>query len=228
MLTVLALIAAAYLVWRLWPAIVASGSGPSAAPVDSTATINDRLAQARPGSTVEIEPGYYTETIRLRNDVTLKSTMPGGTYLAPSPGDSVAVIAENITGAALIGFHIGPDTTQHQNLYAGIRIHQAEVLIQHNQVDGDAGVGMLVQSAQVQLLNNTIQTSDGTGILLLPGSTALVQNNTLAGTGIGIEWHLDPGAYQAALRQENTFELSTPADSHAVVRVLPDTNSSSQ
>ncbi|HMB91172.1 MAG TPA: right-handed parallel beta-helix repeat-containing protein, partial [Rhodothermales bacterium] len=228
MLTVLALLSVAYLIWRLWPA--ATMPDTPMAPVDSTATINERLAQARPGSTIEIEPGYYTETIRLRDDIILKSTQPNGAYLAPSPGDSVAVIAEEITNAALIGFHIGPDTTQQQMLYAGIRIRQAEVLIQQNQIDGGAGVGILVEDSgpQVQLMENTIQTSGGTGILLLPGSTALVQNNTLTGTGTGIERHLDPGAYQTVLRQTNIFNLETPADSHAVVRVLPGNHSSSQ
>lgn len=252
-LSVLALLAAAYVAWRLWPA--ATTPDTPVAPLDSTATINERLAQARPGSSVEVAPGYYTETIYLRDDVLLISTTPGGAYLAPSPGDSVAVVAEHITNAALVGFRIGPDTLQTRRLSTGIQIRHASVriegvtldstlqagidletdaltpaLIQQNQINGGAGIGILVRSggAQVQITGNTIQTNGGTGILLLPGSTALVQNNTLNGAGTGIERRLDPGAYQTMLRQSNIFNLETPADSHAVVRVLPGTTSSSQ
>lgn len=245
-LTMLALIAAVYLVWRLWPA-GATFTAPDTpvASADSTASLSERLAQARPGSTVWVEPGYYTETIRLREGVVLKSTEGGQAYLAPSPGDSVAVIAEAIAGATLAGFRIGPDTTQSQPLFTGIRIRNAgvtietitltgasesgidiqtdelePVVIRQNEIESGAGAGIVIRSggANVQLTDNNIRIRGGIGILMLPGTAALVQNNTLTGAGTGMELRLDPRALQAALDSTNTFNLE-PTTPRTAVRV---------
>ena len=181
--TTLVLLAAIFTIWALWPSGSVPGSSPASRPPDPPSglagIINNLLDEARPGATVTVPAGLYRETVRLRNGVTVRSVSPGSVRLVPpvdsTTGERVAVWAEGITDAALIGFVIGPDTAEGVPAdsfavgilarHASVRIDSVtitgttraaldftlnpdtlgEVTLQHSVVSNNAGIGLIVR-----------------------------------------------------------------------------------
>ena len=241
--TTLALMAAVYAVWVLWP----SGSVPGPSPTTRSSsnppsglpgTINGLLDQARPGAMVTIPPGRYRETVQLRNGVTVRSAVPGGARLVPpadsTSGERVAVRAEDITNAALVGFVIGPDTTASDSFAVGILTHNAavridsvtitgttraavdlamdtdslaEVTLQNSVLSNNAGIGLIVRGdiRRLRLLDNEIRSNRKGGVIFLPEVMLHIEGNTISENGTtGIAIRLDTTL--ARLRRMNTVD----------------------
>ncbi len=180
--TILVLIAATYMVWTLWPSGPVPGSSPttrssSTPPSGLSGRINGMLDQALPGETVTVPPGLYRETVRLRDGVTVRSAQPGSVRLVPpvdsTSGDTVAVWAEGITDAALIGFTIGPDTTggaTSDSFVVGILARNATVRIDSVTITGTtrAAVDLAVDTdalAEVTLQHSVLSNNAGIGVI---------------------------------------------------------------
>ena len=180
--TMLVLLAATFTIWLLWP----SGPVPDLTPTPRSAptvpsglsgTINGLLDQASPGATVTVPPGLYRETVRLRDGVTVRSVPPGSVRLVPpqdsTAGDSVAVWAEGITDAALIGFAIGPDTTggaAPDSFAVGILARNATVRLDSMTITGTtrAAVDLTVDAdslAEVTLQHSVLSNNAGLGVI---------------------------------------------------------------
>ncbi len=135
------------------------------------------LDQALPGETVTVPPGLYRETVRLRDGVTVRSVPPGSVRLVPpvdsTSGDTVAVWAEGITDAALIGFTIGPDTTgggASDSFAVGILARNATVRIDSVTITGTtrAAVDLAVDTdalAEVTLQHSVLSNNAGIGVI---------------------------------------------------------------
>lgn len=130
--------AAAYQAWPRPPAppplprTLVVGTG------QELASIGAALAEARPGDTIEVLPGEYSEQIHLKSGVKLRSRVPGGAILrTPVVEPAAAVIAENVRGAVLDGFRILAE----KKLAVGVLLHNAEVEMNDIEVAGpEAGI----------------------------------------------------------------------------------------
>ncbi len=243
--TVLTLLAAAFLLVKFWPGDLTfrpRAPEPSpAAPADGAAppTLGALLAQAVPGQTVTVPPGTYREAVRLREGVTLQSEQPGGARIVP-PADSVAVRAENVAGAALVGFYVGPDTAAGAgSLAVGILVRNAgvrlegltvtgttragvdiatdttlAVVLRDSDISGNAGAGVVARGTggSVRITGNRIEANGGAGLVLLPAAAVDVHGNTFGGNGAGgVELRLDADSARARLRRTNTFAPGSAA-----------------
>ncbi len=211
--TILVLLAATYTIWSLWPSGPVPGSSPttrssSNPPSGLSGTINGLLDQARPGATVTVPPGLYRETVRLRDGVTVRSE-PGSVRLVPpvdsTSGDTVAVRAEGITDAALIGFTIGPDTTggaASDSFAVGILVRNAAVRIDSVTITGTtrAAVDLAVDTdtlAEVTLQHSVLSNNAGIGVIARGDTRRLrlldneIRSNGIAGVVLVQEAMLD-------------------------------------
>jgi serine/threonine protein phosphatase PrpC len=144
---------------ELRPRVLAAGPGMA------YASISAALAAARAGDTVEVAPGEYPESVRLRPGVTVRSREPREAILRAAPLNSgPAVIAENVTGARFNGFRVLGDAQA--PLPAGIVLRDSEVEVQDNEIAG-AGVGVeIAGSSKVALLGNVIHDCRHEGVLI--------------------------------------------------------------
>ena len=164
------------------------------------------LDQVFPGDTVTVPPGLYRETVRLREGVTLRSAQPGSVRLVPpvdsTSGDTVAVWAEGITDAALIGFTIGPDTTggaASDSFAVGILARNATVRIDSVTITGTthAAVDLTVDPdtlAEVTLQHSVLSNNAGIGVIAR-GDTRRIRllDNEIRSNGIaGVVLVQDP------------------------------------
>jgi len=210
-LTTGVLLAAAYAAWSLWPSGSVTPSPtapvPSAILPDSLpGVINGMLARARPGDTVSIPPGIYRETVRLRDGIILRSAQPGAARLVPPPdslaSDTVAVRAEGIVGAAIVGFHIGPDTTAGaiDSFAVGIMASRAGLRIDSVTVTGTTYAGVAVDlgaeaSEATTLRHSMIVFNAGMGVAVrgTPTGLRLLDNTIRSNQGVGVVFSHDAG-----------------------------------
>ncbi len=180
--TALALAATVYAVstrWRVAPVPQPLEGFPlvSAVPDSLPGVINALLAAAQPGDTVVVAAGLYRETVRLRSGITLRSAWPDSVRLVPPPdsarteADTVAVLAEDVIDAALIGFFIGPDATGETlpSFAVGILARRAAVRIDSITITGTTRAGVEIDPGAasrgpVVLQHSLILDNAGTGI----------------------------------------------------------------
>jgi serine/threonine protein phosphatase PrpC len=159
--------------WLPQPLVVA----PQVWKAGPGASIASALEKAKAGDTVEVESGEYTEPIRLKAGVAVRSRVPRGAILRADPvGGGPAVMADNIKGASLVGFRIVADPKM--PLPQGILIVNSEVELTDNAVEG-AGVGIEIRGgASPSLRGNAIRDSVSEGLLIQGPSAAWVSHNT--------------------------------------------------
>ncbi len=137
-------------VWRLRPAPPAVPQAPRTLVVGTEpgaqfTAINDALAQARAGDTIELLAGEYREQIRMREGVTIASRTPRTAILRAAPlgtGPQPGVIAERINAGRLAGLRIVADESM--PLSAGVEIANAGIEVDDCEISG-AGVGIAIR-----------------------------------------------------------------------------------
>jgi len=146
------------------------------------ATIQEALAAARAGDTIEVRGGEYREMVRLKSDVTLRSRLPREAILrAPPVGRGPAVSAEDVRGARMEGFRILADALM--PLTVGIVLVNSEVVIDDMEVAG-AGVGIEIRGAASPLLRgNAVHDCAGEGILISGLSAPWLSHNAILRNG---------------------------------------------
>ena len=168
------------------------------------ATIQEALAAAREGDTVEVLGGEYREQVRLKSGVTLRSQVPREAILRAAPvGGGPAVLAEGVKNARVTGFRILADAQM--PLSAGIVLANSDVEVEDMEVAG-AAIGVEIRGAASPLLRaNAIHDCAGEGILISGASAPwlshnAIQRNGRAGRG-GARWRA-AGAGRERVREE--------------------------
>jgi serine/threonine protein phosphatase PrpC len=179
-------------------------------------TIQQAVDAATSGDTVDVAPGEYTEPVRLRSGVTLRSRVPREAVL------HATVLAEGVKGARVIGLRIAPDALN--RLAQGILLVDSEVELNDVEVKG-AGVGIEIRGAASPLLvGNAVLDCAGDGILISgPSKPWLTHNSLLRNGRAGVAAHdganpalvgnvfekngldLPEGANMDAIRETNFF-----------------------
>lgn len=169
--------------WRDTGEGTAFGLGPVREPRTwrVQAGIGDILRQARPGDTVVVAGGTYSEQLRLASGVTLVSERPREAVLQTS---GVAVIADDVRGARIEGFRIVSD--QGQPLTVGLQVTDSDLQVIDMDISGaqTAGIEILGESSGIFRANN-IAGNLGTGIIIRDNSTPRLVHNTIANNGRG-------------------------------------------
>jgi nitrous oxidase accessory protein NosD len=158
--------------------------------------ISAAMEQARPGDSVEVFPGEYSERIRLKEGVALISQRPREAVIlsapevsqsagvSPQTAEIVAVIANGIRGARLIGFRIIADT-QHP-LDVGLRIINSVVEVTDNQIEGARQSGVFIEgAASTTLRANLIRANLGAGVTIREQAVSQLLHNIIIGNGAG-------------------------------------------
>jgi parallel beta-helix repeat protein len=159
------------------PQLIRAGNGT---------TIAAALEKAKPGDTVEVASGEYTEQFKLKSGVSVRSAVTGGAILRAAPvGTGPAVTAENVREASLEGFRILADPKM--PLPQGILIVNSEVVLTDNDIEG-AGVGIEIRGGSNPTLRaNAVRNCLGEGLLIAGPSAPWVSHNTFEGNkGAGL------------------------------------------
>ncbi len=140
------------------PRVILAGEG-------TPLSIAAALAEARPGDTIEVQPGEYHEQVRLKGGVTLRSRVPlEATLRAPALSNGPALIAQGIQNARVSGFRIAGDP--HTPLSAGIVLTDSQVEIDNVEVQG-AGTGIEVRGGHgVSLSASVVEDCLSDGLVI--------------------------------------------------------------
>lgn len=179
LLAVLPLLMVAQMLERRLPAAVPSSMrAPQTLRVapgeaGSYATIHEALDVARPGDVVDVAPGVYRETVRLKDSVAVVSASPGAAVLRPAaPGDSSVVTAEGVRGARLVGFKI-------EGGAVGLHLRDAAVEVVDVAVRGARLAGVFLEGRTDAVLRAGLIVENGGSGVRIRGAAArprLVQN----------------------------------------------------
>ncbi|PWU07613.1 MAG: hypothetical protein C5B51_09765 [Terriglobia bacterium] len=191
-------------------------------------TIQEAVAAARPGDTVEVPAGEYREQVHLKGGVTIRSRLPREAVLrAAAVSNGPAVEGQDIQGARLSGFRILAEPQM--PLTAGIVLVNAEVEIDDTEVAG-AGIGIEIRgAASPSLRGNAVHDCLSEGILISGSSAPWLSHNAILRNGrAGVAAHdgarpalignlfekntVDlPGELMEAVRERNFFPDAKPA-----------------
>jgi hypothetical protein len=195
--------------WDARPAPVAPPRTLTVGPGAAFSRISDALAKARPGDTVEVLAGEYSEQVRLKSGVNLR-TRDGILRGAPM-GNGPAVIAENVRNAHVTGLRI--EAGGAAPLAAGIVLTDSDVQLEDVDVDG-AGVGIEIRGAASPVLRaNSVHDCGGAGILISGPSQPWISHNSLRGNKTGLAAH--DGARPALdgnVFDKNATQVELPAE----------------
>lgn len=208
---------------------------PRVLAVVGPATISAALSMARPGDTVSVAAGMYSENLRLKEGVTI---------IARQPHDAIirgTIEADGVRHARLEGFQIrGEDVA--------IRIHNSNVVLAADDIAGARNAGVefsgdstgvifgcnvhdnrgpaivIADSAAPSIQYNLIlqngieQGSMRPGVLVRSSGHPLISANIFAGNGAEAVWL--PAADPVVI-QRNAFMLSGKADERPKIRIAP-------
>ncbi len=146
-------------------------------------SINEALAAARPGQTVEVAPGEYRERLRLRPGVAVVSRVPRGAVLRPG-GGGPAVAANGVRGARLAGFRVVGSTDA--PLAVGLRLSGSETTVEEVEVEGatEAAVEILGEDRST-IRYSFLHGNPGAGVLVRGEAAPRLLHNLIAGNGAG-------------------------------------------
>jgi parallel beta-helix repeat protein len=190
---------------RWCPSTLTVGSG------QQYATINAALTAAKPGDTIDVFPGTYTEQLTIaKANIKLAGVNGTPTIKSPASLTPVSVGGFNIgaaliditgTGETVTNFTINGATNTDGNLYSGVRVRgSGSATISSNTITGLTtasnqmfGIGVQVgtnrgggSGATATVTGNKINNYAGVGVLV-DGSkaSATITNNTITGRGSG-------------------------------------------
>jgi parallel beta-helix repeat protein len=148
------------------------------------ASIHEALEKARPGDTVEVSIGEYSEQLRLKSGVTVKSRMPDVPILRAAPiesGPGIAMVAEGVKGARVSGFRILAD--EKAPLAAGVVIADSDLELQDTEIVG-ANTGIEIRGNSKPVLRaNSIQDCRDRGIHISGSSAPWLLHNAILRNG---------------------------------------------
>lgn len=151
-------------------------------------TIEAALAQAKAGDTIEVDPGVYRESVKLKSGVALISRQRHGAHLA---ANGIAVVAENIHNGRFEGFSIdAPATT-------GIRVVNSSVQLADLEVSGTAETGIEIEeSGSTRVQSCRIFDNRGVGLYIHGAAHPVIVGNWISANG-RTPGKLRPGVFVA-------------------------------
>ena len=134
-------------------------------------TISEALAKAQAGDTVEVAPGTYKESIRLKEGVTLIAS-PAHEAVMVGP-----VSADELPSARLEGFQIRGE--------AGVRIGKSNIILSRDDVAESHGAGVeLSGNSWGAIFACRIHNNAGPGIVLTDTAAPAIENNLILENGV--------------------------------------------
>lgn len=162
------------------PRVLVAGALPGA----QFGAINDALAQARSGDTIELLAGEYREQIRLREGINLISRIPHAAIIratAISSGPQVAIIADHVKAGRVTGVRILADDKM--PLAVGIVLADSDIEISDSEISG-AGIGIEIRGASKPVIRaNSIHDCVLSGVVISGASTAWLSHNDIIRNG---------------------------------------------
>ena len=160
-------------------------------------TIQAAIDAADIGDTVHVDPGTYTENLRLRSGVNVVGSGYSSTILR-GLGNTNVVTSTGVTNSRFEGFKI---TRNGNNDNAGVIINGGSLLLNNNWITGNRN-GVRINSGSPIVRNNIINfngTADATlnyGIISLSATPLIANNLVVSNTGAGIymAWAASSGA----------------------------------
>jgi serine/threonine protein phosphatase PrpC len=148
------------------------------------ANINEALAKARPGDTVEVSSGEYPDQLRLKNGVTVRGSLPDVPILRAASlpnGPAIAIVAEGVRGARVIGFRIRADDKA--PLVSAVVISDSDLELQDTEIVG-AATGVEIRGKSTAVLRaNSIQDCRDAGIRISGDSAPWLLYNAVLRNG---------------------------------------------
>lgn len=138
--------------------------------------IQDAINQATPGSTIQIPPGTYTETLRIDKPLHLKGYQTQ-TFLEPTSAENSYGIWITAQGVRLSDLSI---TNHATGLYTTAVKISAEHTILQNCTIQNTPIGVAIWSNQNSLTHCQFIGCEDEGIVLLGSITTPCSNNTIA------------------------------------------------
>jgi PPM family protein phosphatase len=169
----LGVIAGAALILFVWTYLIEKRFAPvSRLSVVSTGnSIAAALERARPGDTVAVAPGIYSEAVQLKEGVTLSAVR---THEAVIKGP---VSADGVQNAVLDGLQIRGDDI-------GIRIDNSDVVLSRDDIGGARGVGIEVTGdSRGAIFACVIHNNAGGGIVVDDAAAPAIENNIIENNG---------------------------------------------
>jgi parallel beta-helix repeat protein len=153
-------------------------------------TIASALATARPGDTVMVLPGIYSETLRI----------PDGVILTASRAHDVTIegglIADNVHRARVEGLHFRGGS--------GVRVLSSEIALLRCEISRSAESGIVFRGASSGLVAAcSIHDNAGPGIAIEDTSSPSIENNVISANGT------QPGALQPGLQRNFVVNVIT-------------------
>ncbi len=178
-------------VWLLAGLTAWTGAGAAVLPVRAGESIAAAVARARPGDTLRIERGNYTEHLRIDKPLTLQG-VDHPTISAAGSGDAIRISAPDVTLSGLVVRDSGSDlTAQNAAIYAMPGSHRL-VVADCELVANLFGI-WLERSDDGQLLRNVItgrrdlqSAARGNGIQVYDTRGVRVIGNQISSTRDGI------------------------------------------
>lgn len=147
-------------------------------------TINEALAEARFGDTIELLGGEYREQIRLRDGVHLTSRVSEAAIIRAAPayaGPAIAIIAQDTRNGSITGLRILAD--ERMPLAVGILLEDSDVEIGDLEIGG-AGIGVEIRGNSRPVIRaNSIHDSLNGGVLISGTSTPWLSHNDIVRNG---------------------------------------------
>jgi serine/threonine protein phosphatase PrpC len=183
---VLAATAIGAAVLRPWPHVrIFQGTSTTrseapGAPIKVAAgeSITSAVARATPGSVVLVEPGEYRETLTLKNNVRIVSSVPRAATIrlaGAASEDDAAVVVVGVAGAELNGFRIVGDAAT--PLGTGVLIRNSQVSLVDIEVTGAANAAIVVDGASfATILGSDVHDNPGVALTIRSASARIAHN----------------------------------------------------
>jgi PPM family protein phosphatase len=137
-------------------------------------TITSVLEKARPGDSIAVAPGVYSEAVELREGVTL-SAQRAHEAVIKGP-----VTADAIRHARLEGFTIRSEET-------GIQIRDSDVILSRDDIGDGRGVGVEYSgNSRGAIFGCSIHNNAGGGIAIVDAAAPSIENNLIEANGAGL------------------------------------------
>ena len=145
-------------------------------------SIAEALAQAPASATIVVEPAEYKERLTLKSNVRLVSRVPRGAVIrlpvASSEG-AAAIVARDITGAALEGFRIVGDAAT--PLGTGIVVERADVTLTDVEISGAANAAIDARKdSRIRIVGVDVRDNPGSAVAVRAGGFASISHSTFA------------------------------------------------
>jgi hypothetical protein len=148
------------------------------------AKIEDALARAKPGDTIQVGPGEYRAPLTLRAGIAIVSTIRREAVIRPAAGAAPGAAIRAPAGAdgRLAGFRIAGDAAH--PLGVGIRVGECQAYIEDVEISGAMESGIVLEKgARAVVRGSHIHDSIGAGIVVRTGAAPELWHNVVTANG---------------------------------------------